>query len=281
MKLPLGMETYQRRRGDEPDVRFVNRYLEADPTDQVGGVAALLRPGLYHRLEAGDGPIRRTYWQSGFADGDLFIISKNQLLRLHWTPTEGDELTLMSGFVYGNGTPSVAARADFLFIADGVLLQYTDGTSALAQVVTPDDVVISSITVLKSFVFCAVQNSDRIYWIEPGETTIDPLNFVTAESQPDIIIELQAIGDQFWAFGQKTTEPWYLTGDAEAPVQPVQGRPFDRGTWGGTAVKINDEIILVGADGRVYSITAGADPISTPGIEERIAKAMKIEILDT
>lgn len=279
-KIPLGLETYQRRNGDEPDIRFVNRFLEADPTDQVGGVAALRRPGLRSRIQAGDGPIRRVYWQSGFANNELFIVSKNQLLRLKNSPTEGDDLTLLPGFVYGRGTPSMAARKDYLFIADGVFFQYTDGFTDLFPIVTPDEVVISSICVVKGYVICLVKDSDRFYWIEPGEVTIDPLNFATAESQPDIGIEVQAIGDQFWVFGQRSTEPWYFTGDLNAPVAPVQGRPYDRGSWGGTAVKINDEIILVGSDARVYSVTSGAQPISTPGIEERIARAMKIQILD-
>lgn len=278
--IPFGNETYQRRRADEPDIRFVNRYLEQDPTDQVKGIAALRRPGLLQRIQAGDGPIRRLYWQSGFALSDLFIFSKNQLLRLHNTPSEGDTLTLLDGFIYGHGTPSVDATRDHLFIADGVILQVTDGTAALAQILTPDEVIVSSLTVLKGYVFLSVQNSDRIYWIDPGEITIDPLNFVTAESRPDIVVQLITAGDQFWALGQNTTEPFFLTGDLAAPVAPVQGRPFDNGTWGGTAVKINDEIIAVGADGIVYSITDGAKPISTPGIEERIAKAMKIQVLD-
>lgn len=278
--VPLGMMSYQRRNADEPDIRFINRYLEKDPTDQVDGVAAIRRPGLVQRIQAGDGPIRRTYWQSGFCDGDLFIFSKNQLLRLHNTPTEGDDLLLLDGFVYGTGTPSVDATRDYLFFADGVLLQYTDGTGPCLQIVTPDEVVISSICVLKGFVFCSVQDSDLIYWIEPGEVVIDPFNFITAESQPDIVRQLMAVGDQFWAFGEKTTEPWYLTGVDEAPVAPVQGRPFDRGVWGGTAVKVDEEVILVGSDARVYSVTSGAQPISDPGIEERIARAMKIQVLD-
>lgn len=279
VQIAIGTETYQRRRGDEPDVRYINRYLEADPTDPTN-VASLRRPGLRQRIQMGDGPIRRLFWQSGFCAGDLFGVSKNRLYRMRSTSSEGDSLTLLSGLVYGHGTPSMAARKDYLFIADGVLLQYTDGTAPLAQVVTPDDVVISSITVLKDYIICLVADSDRFYWIIPGDTTIDPLNFATFESQPDIGIGVMAVGDQFWGFGQASTEPWYFTGDADAPVAPIQGRPYDRGVWGGTMVKINEEVILVGNDGRVFSITNSATPISTPGIEERIAKAMKIQVLD-
>src|SRR5690606_37371798 len=132
----------------------------------------------------------------------------------------------------------------------------------------------------ESFVFLAVSNSAQIYWIDPGETEIDRLDFVTAESQPDIVRQLMTAGDQFWAFGEKTTEPWYLPGIDEAPVAPVQGRPLDRGVWAGTAVKSDEEVIVVGSDGRVYSVTSGAQPISDPGIEERIGRAMKILVLD-
>lgn len=279
-KIPLGMETYERRRGDEPDIRFVNRFLEADPTDQIGGVAALRRPGLNNRINVGDGPIRRVFWQSGFFKDALFIISDHELYRMTNTTTEGDKLTLCTGFVYGTSTPSVAVRDDYIFIADGTLLQYSNGNNIMTQILTPDEVIISSIAVVRSYVVCLVQNSDRFYWIDPGALVIDPLDFATAESQPDVGVEVQAFGDQFWIFGRETTEPWFFTGDALAPVAPVQGRPFDRGAWGGTAVKVNDEIILVGQDGRVYSVRGGADPISTPGVEERIAKAMKIQVGD-
>ena len=277
--IPLGQETYQRKRASEPDIRYVNRYYETDPTDLVNGVAAIRRPGLVARIQVGSGPIRNTYWQSGFCDDDLFIVSKNELFRLHNTPTEGDHLTPIPGLIYGHGTPSMAARDDYLFIADGVFLQYTDGTAELTLIETPDDVVIVSITIIESYVIC-LTTSGRFYWIEPGEVTIDPLNFATLESQPDIGIEVMQVGDQFWGFGSKSTEPWYLTGDFAAPLAPVQGRPYDHGAWGGTPIKIGDEVILVGEDGRVYSVTSGADPISTPGIEERIAKAMKIQMLD-
>jgi hypothetical protein len=279
--IPLGTDTYQRRNADEPDVRYINRFYESDPTDQADGVASIRRPGLKNRIQVGDGPIRRIFWQSGFANDDAFVFSKNGLYRLSYTPTEGDKLVQISGtFVYGHGNPSVCARSDYLFWADGVLLQYTDGVNPAVQITTPDDVLISSICVVNEFIICAVQNSDRFYWILPGATTIDPLNFATAESQPDIIVDVKAFGDQFWLFGQSTTEPWYFTGDDTAPVAPVTGRPYDRGSWGGTAVKINDEIILVGWDGVVYSVTADAVPISSPGISERVQVAQKIQLLD-
>lgn len=285
--VPIGMETYQRKRANEPDIRFVNRFYETDPTDQVNGVAAIRRPGLNPRIEVGDGPIRRVFWQSGFAGDALFIISKNNLYKMTNTPTEGDKLTLMTGSVFGTGMPYMVARQDYLFIADGETLQYTDGTAALAPITTPDDVVITTLAVQKEFIICTVSQDlstghagDQFYWIEPGDTTIDPLNFATAESSPDIIVQAMGLGDNVWFFGKDSTEVWYPTGDVNAPFAPVTGRPFNHGAWGGTPVLVNDQLILVGADGKAYSVTDGATPISAPGIEERISRAMKIQLLD-
>lgn len=278
--LAMGTDTYRRRNANVPDISYINRFYESNPTDQVNQSASIRRPGLANRLQVGTGPIRTTYWQSGFANDALFIVSKNELFRLENTPTGGDSLYNITGNVFGTGTPDMVARKDYLFITDGITLQWTDGSSDLAKIDTPDDVVITSLDVLKGYVFLTVSDTDRFYWIEPGENTIDPLNFATAESQPDILLQCRSIGDQIWMFGRKSTEPWYLSGDADAPVMPAQGRPYSRGIWGGTAVQIGDEVIVLGDDGKVYSVTGGAEPISYPGIEERISNAMKIQQLD-
>jgi len=286
--IPIGMETYQRKNASAPDIRFVNRFYEQDPTDQVNGVAAIRRPGLKPRIEVGDGPIRRMFWQSGFSSDALFIVSKNNLYRMTNTPTEGDKLTLMTGSVFGTATPSIVARADFMFIADGVTLQYTNGSAPLAPITTPDDVVITSLAVQKEFILCSVQQDlstghrgDQFYWINPGETTIDPLNFATAESSPDIITQAIALGDNVWFAGEDSFEPWYPTGDLNAPFAPITGRPFNHGAWGGTGVVVNNQILIVGSDGKAYSVSDSATPISAPGIEERIKRAMKIQALDS
>lgn len=285
--IPTGTDTYQRRRASEPDIRYVNRFYEKDPTDQVGGVASIRRPGLRPRIEVGDGPIRRVFTQSGFADDAAFIVSKNNLYNLQHRFDTGDNLTLLTGEIDGFGAPSIVARKDYMFIADGVTLQYTDGAAALAQVVMPDDVAPISLAIVDEFVFITVQQDlanghpgDEFYWINPSEVTVDPLNFATAESNPDILLQALSLGDQLVLLGKDSTEFWYGTGDANAPFSPIQGRPYARGIWGGTACLVNDILITVGADGRVYEITDSAKPISSPGIEERIINAIKIQQID-
>lgn len=285
--IPLGTFTYQRRRASEPEIRYVNRFYETDPTDQVTGAASIRRPGLYPRIRVGDGPIRRTFTQSGFADDKLFIVSKTNLYSMDWSFDAGDQLTLINGQVTGTGAPSMVATKDYLFIADGINLQYTNGTNALAPIDMPDDVAPTSLAVLDGFVLITIEQDlanghagDQFYWIEPGETTVDPLNFATAESSPDVLLQVLRMGDNAVMAGKDSTEFWYGTGDLNAPFAPIQGRPFDKGIWGGTGLLVNDTLIVVGADGRVYNVADGATPISDPGIEERIRNAMRIQQID-
>lgn len=153
------------------------------------------------------------------------------------------------------------------------------GSPSLTQVVMPDDVGAISVGYIGSFVIVVPAQGEgingRFYWIEPGETTVDPLNFATAERSPDPIYQVVIFGDRFWLPGQSTNEVWYLTGDPDAPVLRQQGILFDSGVWEGTAVQVRDSMILVDAGGRVFQISGGIEQISTPQIEQRIRQAIE------
>lgn len=116
----------------------------------------------------------------------------------------------------------------------------------------------------------------RFYWIEPGATTIDPLNFATAERSPDPLVAVRSLGDQFALFGLTTTEMWFPTGDADAPFQRSQGRVFDRGVWVGSDAAIKDTLVIMDTDGVVYRIDGGGPQrISDNSVEQRTREAIK------
>lgn len=153
------------------------------------------------------------------------------------------------------------------------------GTGTVTQVYMPEDIGVIDVAVIQSHVIVIPAQEDgfqgRFYWIEPGETTVDPLNFATAERSPDGVYGVQVFGDQFWLPGESTTEVWYVTGDSSAPMRRVQGVVFDRGSWENTAKAIHETMVVVDADGGVFLIKGGAPQrVSTPDIEEEIRKAM-------
>src|SRR6185312_9471048 len=122
------------------------------------------------------------------------------------------------------------------------------GAAQLRQVAVPDDVGAISVGSINSYVIVVpVQGggvNGQFYWVNPGETTIDPLDFATAERSPDPVNQVIVFSDRFWLCGSSTTEPWVTTGNADAPMQRFAGVLYDRGTWEGTAVKVKDSLIL-------------------------------------
>lgn len=179
----------------------------------------------------------------------------------------------------GNGIVTTETGAAISWADGGTLVG--GGSPSWFPVQTPDDVGIISVGYVSSYIVCVpAQGFDingRFYWIDPGETVIDPLDFATAERAPDPISGVVVFGDQFWLPGTNTTEVWYFTGVADSPVARLQGVVFDRGAWDGTAVQVKDSMIIVDNEGAVFQISGGAKRISRPDIEERIRKAIQYQ----
>lgn len=123
----------------------------------------------------------------------------------------------------------------------------------------------------------ASETSGRFYWIEPGETYVDPLNFATAELAPDSIESVRVIGEQVWFIGKETLEVWVLTGNSNAPFRRVQGRTANIGAQEGTDQTIQDNLIVVGGDGIVYMFNGSQQKIiSTSAINNQIREFLKL-----
>lgn len=187
----------------------------------------------------------------------------------------------------GTGGNSISTTETGANIAWGGATLSGGGSSGLTQVLTPDDVPILSVGYIASFVICVVgsgqdsQTNGLFYWIEPFQTIIDPLNFATAEQAPDPLWSVNVVGDQFWLPGSNSTEIWYPTGDELIPFLRVQSRVAMQGQWEGTALVVQNTVVFVGRDGKVYAAAGGAgEPtrVSNHGIEERIRQAMNAEI---
>lgn len=177
----------------------------------------------------------------------------------------------------GNGLTVAETGASLDWAQGGNLVG--GGQPSVSQVYMPEDVGVIDVAVTQSYVIVIPAQTGgfqgRFYWIEPGETTVNPVNFATAERSPDGVYGVQVFGDNFWLPGESTTEVWYVTGDPAAPVRRTQGVVFDRGSWQNTALAVHETLVVVDADGGVFLIKGGSPQrVSTPDIEEQIRKAM-------
>jgi len=178
--------------------------------------------------------------------------------------------------ILGNGV--VTTETGGLSWASGTMTG--GGTPGVTTVEMPEDIGVIDVATINSFVIVIPVQEDefigRFYFIEPGETTVNPLNYATAERSPDGINGVEVLGDQFWLPGPGSTEVWYVSNDPINRMQRLQGVVFDRGTWEGTAVAIHEQLIVCDANGAVFQISGGTPQrISTPDIEEQIRKAIE------
>lgn len=284
-KIPLANGDYSRRVAAEPYIALRNRFAENNPALNDTPVSVIARPALKKFIEAGSGPVRKTFNEPGVFGGDLFVVSGEELLRVSCTTGAATLIGSIgtSGDVSMAATAPIGAEPAHLFIAEGGVLYLYREVEGLTQVTMPDDVGAISVAHINQYVIVLpVQAEDldtvgKFYWIEPGEITVDTLNWATAERAPDKLHQVIVFGDMFWLLGQKTTEPWVTTGDTSAPVQRFTGILFDRGSWEGTAVQVKDSLIVVDEDGGVFQIAGGQRRISRPDIEERIRRAIQIQ----
>lgn len=185
-------------------------------------------------------------------------------------------LTSRSDLAEANDIETVIFSGSGLAFADPTLTGA--GVHVLHGVEMPDGVGAQSCASLGGHILVSVANSGRFYWLKPGEITINALDFATAESQPDNIVDMLAVADTVWMLGDGSTEVWYATGNTAAPFAPTQGRAFARGVIEGTAVRVKDRVVVVGTDGFVYAIGGGVERISHHGIEEKIRVQLKREL---
>lgn len=195
----------------------------------------------------------------------------------------------ISAILPGTGGNSIAftITGGTALTASGTGTLTSGGIQALQGCEMPGGVAPGSITQVSSYVLVSVSGTFEFFWVTPGETTIDPLNFASKESSPDPIISMREVGDQVLIMGAKSTENWYATGNLAAPFAPIEGRVYARGVVAGTPVIVDDGVILVGDDGRVYSIgfqpgdttdtSWGVNRISNNSIEERIRYQIRRE----
>jgi hypothetical protein len=264
--IPLGIQAYNRTDGFVPEVELLNLIIEKDENGiSADGVLRLQRPSLT-RTQKLPMALRGLFRQDGVLNGASYAVSGVQL----YSYTSASYSLV--GVVGGTDRVEWAATYFGLYCLGGGQPYYTDG-GTVTPIAMPDGRLVQSIDTLDSYIllFCS---DGRFYWIVPGQITVDPLNFATAESSPDGGVAVRRLVDEAWFFGALTVEPWQATGNADAPFQRASGRVYDRGCLSRDAVyRFDNGIIWIGEDGIVYRTSNVPQAVSTPAIEERIRKA--------
>jgi hypothetical protein len=270
MKTPILGSSYVARSVNAADSRMVNLFPEMVP--EGGKEPAFLNraPGLRLLANMGDGPIRGMWQFNNFG----YVVSGNVLYKIDslFQPT-------VLGTVSGSPGPvSMSDNGTQLFVAcNGPSYIYNSLTNQFAQITDPDFPGAVTVGYLNGYFVFNEPNSQRV-WISQllDGTSIDPLDFASAEGSPDGLVSLLISHREAWLFGTNSVEVWYDSGAADFPLTPVQGSFNEVGCVAAYSVaKLDNGIFWLGADARGRGIVYRANGytatrISTHAVEWQI-----------
>lgn len=264
--IPLGIGAFTRQPANEPEVILKNMLVEK----AISGAAEteverLQRPGLANFRTVAAGSLNRGvhYTQGLFGSQPLSVIGTTLY---KFTDTTSTSL----GTVANDGGLVEFASTNFgtAILSAGVL--YFHNQTILTTVAIPDSKIPVSITSINSYVIIACSDGTW-FWLVPGDLTIDPLSFATAESMPDGLVACRALKGEVYFFGTSTMEVWQVTGDAALILTRANGREWDKGIMCRDTLRpFDNTMMFLGNDGIVYRVDGLPVRISNVGIEERI-----------
>jgi len=270
MKSPILGSSYVARSVNAADSRMVNLFPEVVP--EGGKEPAFLSrcPGLNLLATVGNGPIRGLQSMYGY----LYVVSGDTLYKVD----SSYNITVL-GKVSGISAPvSMANNGNQIFIAcNGPSYIYNASTNAFGQITDPDFPGALTVSYLDGY-FVFIEPSSQRVWttdlLDP--TSIDPLNFASAESDPDGLISSAVNRSEVWLFGTNSTEVWYNAGGSGFPLQRIQGAVNDIGCAATFSVaKLDNSIFWLGSDARGQGVVYKANGyngqrISTHAVEWQI-----------
>jgi hypothetical protein len=278
--LSLGKAAYAR--GDGPAIPLVNLLFEQDPRNLEDQTSLIQRPGQSEFADLGDGPRRGVFRQEGVIGGHYYVVSGENLFRV----TISGTVTQIGadGAVPGTDLVSMAGNATAIYIANGTGLYKTDGSS-VAAFTFPDSAGVVSVGYINGYFAFIRADSQKLYWLAPGSSVIDGLDFLSAELSPDDVAALVISGDELLLFGLNTTEIWDPTTNPDAPFQRVAGRLFPIGCSNRDSVaQAGATTFFVGEDrnagGRmVYRLDTTPVRISNNDVEEKIRDVDAVDLV--
>ncbi len=259
--------TIRRSRGNMPVMPLVNMFSEAAITEPRQ-FALQSFPGLTVSTTLGDGPVRALLQGGGILDGALSALSGGTLF------TGG----VSRGAVTGSGAASIAGNEMGVVAAVGSVAVFYDG-AAFSSIDFPDGQDIIKVFEQGGRFLFIPEGGQAWYWTAPyadmlvaGVFTVDGLDFASAESEPDQLLDGLVIGDSPILLGANTIEFWTKTGDLDLPYVPVEGRTFQKGIRAtGCAALFDNTFGWVSPDNIVYIAGNVPQRISDAGVEELIA----------
>jgi len=264
MPLSLPSQTYQH---DAPTVsvaRLINVFAEPQPKEALSRMVLIGTPGIREWATVGPGPIRGMIEMGGL----LYVVSGTEL----WTITSGGTKVLKGSGISGSATVSMAQNGFEIVIVNGVnVFSYLLSADTLIHVTVVGAYAADTVTLLNQYFILEKKGFNQFYisGVLDGRS-YDVLDFVSAETNPDVIIAVMAYSGLLYAFGGTSMELWNHTGASRFPFAYISGATINRGLASSKALAAEDNALwALGDDLVFYAIRGqGMRRVSTFALEQ-------------
>lgn len=154
-------------------------------------------------------PLTDLYWWDEKQCLVMFV-SSGPPVRVNYDGTVFTQKILANGPEGANSRRSFASDGNYLFMAKGGKITYTDGGSGGGTISDGDaPTQVTDIAILDGYLLANSAGTNQWYWAELDDPfTWSALDFASAASNPDFIQSLKVWNRQIYLFGAKTTEVW-------------------------------------------------------------------------
>lgn len=187
--------------------------------------------------------------------GELYRVLGTKLVRID---ASGNVTVL--GDVGGSGPVTMDYSFDRLMVASGGALYYWDG-SALTKVTDPDLGTVVDLKWIAGYTM-TTDGTSLIVTELNDPTSVNPLKYGSAESDPDPIMAIDELRNEAYAIGRYTIEVFQNVGGQFFPFQVIEGAQIPKGAIGTHAYcSIGNTFVFLGS-GRgeapaVYAMVPG------------------------
>jgi hypothetical protein len=222
----------------------------------------------------GGGPVTALFRKDGILSGATFAVSGG-----HFYAAGTSE-----GLVAGAVTPSIAGNEIGVAATAGADAVFWDGTTYstadfplgnVRKIIQQGGRFIGLIDGTGTFGWTEILSDALV----GGILTFDALNFATAESEPDSLVDAVALQDRIVLGGKNTIEFWVKTGDSDLPYTPISGLVFQKGVRDtGCMAPFDNSVAWISEENIVYRAGNVPERISDAGIEELIAASAECRV---
>lgn len=263
-----------------PPLTQTNMLAERTASQITNPMALIVRPGLDNFANVGEGPLRGINRKTGLFNESAVVVSRDEVFTLGPSgavtqqtgvlETTANRVQIAMGRDSDGLSQARIADGERLYlVANGMVIseQFPSATETDGA---------DSIAYIRQFWLAVKAGTQQVYYLVPGDTEWNALEFASAEYQPDPIICIGILGDQIFLLGSASTEVWALTGSTAPAIAPYGGLAWDLGCKardtvcnmrGSSLIWVTDKCEVVQSFGSTPQI------ISDNGLAERIRRS--------